>query len=90
MISSIARVFFIAKKQTQLRSGLRASSLREATVTDEIVTDLISAIVAARADCDGVLTIAAVRARLVAAKLHVERVEDEVLEAINLTGGQHD
>jgi hypothetical protein len=55
-------------------------------VTDDIVTDLISAIVAARADGDGVLTIA----RLVAAKLHVARVEDEVLEAINLTGGQHD
>jgi hypothetical protein len=45
-------------------------------MTDDILTELIAAIVAARADGDGVLTIAAVRARLAAAKLHVERVED--------------
>jgi hypothetical protein len=44
---------------------------------DDVITDLIAAIVAARADGDGVLTIAAVRARLAAAKLHVERVEDD-------------
>ena len=43
---------------------------------DDLITELIAAIVAARADGDGVLTIAAVRARLAAAKLHVERVED--------------
>lgn len=36
---------------------------------DEIITELIAAIVAARADGDGVLTIAAVRARLGAAML---------------------
>jgi hypothetical protein len=34
---------------------------------DDLITDLIAAIVAARADGDGVLTIAAVRARLAAA-----------------------
>ena len=45
-------------------------------MTNEILTDLIAAIVAARADGDGVLTIAAVRARLEAAKLQVERVKD--------------
>jgi hypothetical protein len=45
-------------------------------MTDDILTELIAAIVAARADGDGVLTIAAVRARLTATKLHVERVED--------------
>jgi len=43
---------------------------------DDVITDLIAAIVAARADGDGVLTIAAVRARLEAAKLRVERVDD--------------
>jgi hypothetical protein len=43
---------------------------------DDLITELIAAIVAARADGDGVLTIAAVRARLAAAKLHVERVGD--------------
>jgi hypothetical protein len=43
---------------------------------DDLITELIAAIVAARADGDGVLTIAAVRARLAAAKLLVERVED--------------
>ncbi len=42
---------------------------------DEIITELIAAIVAARADGDGVLTIAAVRARLGAAKL----VEDNLM-----------
>jgi hypothetical protein len=45
-------------------------------MTNEILADLIAAIVAARADGDGVLTIAAVRARLEAAKLQVERVKD--------------
>jgi hypothetical protein len=44
-------------------------------MSDEILTDLIAAIVAARADGDGALTIAAVRARLDAAKLRVERVK---------------
>ena len=43
---------------------------------DNLITELIAAIVAARADGDGVLTIAAVRARLAVAKLHVERVGD--------------
>ena len=43
---------------------------------DDVITDLIAAIVAARADGDGVLTIAAVRARLAASKLRVQRVED--------------
>jgi hypothetical protein len=46
-------------------------------MTDDILTELIAAIVAARADGNGVLTIAAVRARIAAAKLHVERVESE-------------
>ncbi len=41
---------------------------------DEIITELITAIVAVRADGDGVLPIAAVRARLEAAKLYVGRV----------------
>jgi hypothetical protein len=45
-------------------------------MSDDLITDLIAAIVAARADGDGVLTIAAVRARLAAAKLHIDRVED--------------
>ena len=40
---------------------------------NDVITGLIAAIVAARADGDGVLTIAAVRARLAAAKLHVIR-----------------
>jgi hypothetical protein len=43
---------------------------------DDVITELIAAIAAARADGDGVLTIAAVRARLEAAKLYVLRVED--------------
>ncbi len=43
---------------------------------DDVITDLIAAIIAARADGDGVLTIAAVRARLEGAKLRVDRVED--------------
>jgi len=46
------------------------------TIPDDVITDLIAAIVAARADGDGVLAIAAVRARLTEAKLRVERVED--------------
>ena len=47
---------------------------------NDVLTELITAIVAARADGDGVLTIAAVRARLEAAKLYVARVEDEGTE----------
>jgi len=43
---------------------------------DDVITDLIAAIVAARADGNGVLTIGAVRAWLEATKLRVERVED--------------
>jgi hypothetical protein len=43
------------------------------------ITDLIAAMVGARADGDGVLTISAVRARLDAAKLRVIRT-DETLE----------
>ena len=43
---------------------------------DDVITDLIAVIVAARADGDGVWTVAAVRARLAEAKLRVERVED--------------
>jgi hypothetical protein len=46
-------------------------------MTDDVITDLITAIVAARADGDGVLTIDAVRARLTEAKLYVMRMEDE-------------
>ena len=45
-------------------------------MTDDILTDLITAMVAARADGDGVLTIAAVRARLEEARLRVDRVDD--------------
>jgi hypothetical protein len=41
-------------------------------IPDDVITELITAVIAARADGDGVLTIAAVRARLEAAKLHVE------------------
>jgi hypothetical protein len=43
---------------------------------DDVITGLIAAIVAARADGDGVLTIAAVRARLEASKLYVVRLKD--------------
>jgi hypothetical protein len=46
-------------------------------MSDETLSDLIAAIVAARADGNGVLTIAAVRARLEAAKLYVLRLEDD-------------
>ena len=46
-------------------------------MTDEILTDLITSMVAARADGNGVLTIVAVRARLHEAKLRVDRVDDE-------------
>jgi hypothetical protein len=49
---------------------------------DAVIMDLITAIVAARADGDGVLTIAAVRARLVEAKLRVERDVREDLPAL--------
>lgn len=45
-------------------------------IIDDVLADLITAIIAARADGDGVLTIAAVRARLEEAKLQVQRVED--------------
>ena len=43
---------------------------------DDLITELIAAIVGARADGDGVLTIAAVRTRRDGAKLQVERVEE--------------
>ena len=43
---------------------------------DDVITGLIAAVVAARADGEGVLTIAAVRARLEASKLYVVRFED--------------
>ncbi len=46
-------------------------------MTDDVLADLITAIVAARADGDGVLTIAAVRARLAAAKIEVRRMAEE-------------
>ena len=49
-------------------------------MTDDILTDLITTMVAARADGNGVLTIAAVRARLHEAKLRVDRVDDEEKE----------
>ena len=45
---------------------------------DDVTTDLITAIVAARADGDGVLTLAAVRGRFAAAKLRVERTEARI------------
>jgi hypothetical protein len=44
---------------------------------DDVITELITAVIAARADGEGVLTIAAVRVRLEAAKLRVERVEEQ-------------
>jgi hypothetical protein len=47
---------------------------------DELLTDLIAAIVAARADGDGVLTLEAVHRRLEGAKLRIERVEDAEVE----------
>ena len=46
-------------------------------IPDDVITELIAAIVAARADGDGVLTSVAVRACLDAANLRVERLEDE-------------
>ncbi len=46
-------------------------------MADDVLADLITAIVAARADGDGVLTIAAVRARLASAKLEVRRMAEE-------------
>jgi hypothetical protein len=49
-------------------------------MTNDIITDLIAAMVAARADGDGVLTIAAVRARLDAAKLRVVRTDENLEE----------
>ena len=52
------------------------------TMDDTIITDLITAIVAARFDGDGVLTIAAVRARLEEANLRVERGVREDLSAL--------
>ena len=45
-------------------------------MSDKLIIELIAAMVAARADGDGVLTIAAVRARLAAAKIKSQRVED--------------
>jgi hypothetical protein len=49
---------------------------------NDVITELIAAIVAARADGDGVLTIAAVRARLAAAKLHIVRRDAERGESV--------
>jgi hypothetical protein len=49
-------------------------------MTDEILTDLITAIAAARGDGNGVLTISALRTRLQEAKLRVDRVDDEAGE----------
>ncbi len=49
-------------------------------MTDD-VTDLITAVLAARADGDGVLTIDAVRVCLTEAKLYVMRVEDDDFES---------
>jgi hypothetical protein len=49
-------------------------------MTDELLTELIAAIVAARADGDGVLTLEGVHRRLEGAKLRVERVEDSGAE----------
>ena len=51
-------------------------------MTDKLITELIAAIVAARADGDGVLTIAAVRARLGAAKLRVIREENSATDSV--------
>ena len=51
-------------------------------MTDKLITELITAIVAARADGDGVLTIAAVRARLAAAKLRVIREENSDTDGV--------
>jgi hypothetical protein len=51
-------------------------------MTDKLITELIAAIVAARADGDGVLTIAAVRARLAAAKLLVIREENNDTDSV--------
>ena len=50
-------------------------------IPDDVITELIAAIVAARADGGGVMTIGAVRARLKAAKLYVARLEAEGEEA---------
>lgn len=47
-----------------------------AETPDNVIAELIAAIIAARADGDGVLTIAAVRARLDEARLQVQRVSD--------------
>ena len=57
------------------------------TTTDDVITELITAVIAARADGDGVLTIAAVRARLEAAKLRVERdVETKAKQREHING----
>jgi hypothetical protein len=45
-------------------------------MTDELLTDLVGAFSEARADGNGVLTLSALRKRLEAAKLRVDRVED--------------
>jgi hypothetical protein len=50
--------------------------MTEDRMTDDVITELIAAIIAARADGNGVLTIAAVRTRLEAAKLYVLRLAD--------------
>jgi hypothetical protein len=49
---------------------------------DKVITDLITAIFAARSDGAGVLTIAAVRARLEDANLRVERLEGRLRELL--------
>jgi hypothetical protein len=53
-------------------------------MTDELLTELIAAIVAARADGDGVLTLAAVHRRLEAARLRVERLGDDEVEGADI------
>jgi hypothetical protein len=49
-------------------------------MTNDILADLITSVVAARADGDGVLTISALRARLDAAKLRVIRTDESLEE----------
>ena len=71
---------FSLSTRARAQSECEAGSCGPSTMTEmpnDVLTELITAIVAARADGDGVLTIAAVRARLEAAKLYVARVEDE-------------
>ena len=47
---------------------------------EDLLKDLIAVIIAARADGDGVLTLAAVHRRLEGAKLRIERVVDAEVE----------